>query len=148
MQTVLSAILYTDVPGSQMPWKMYVKDNTRLHHHLQIGCRRGGMSVFKAKEYFILLLTTPSRTQKIALLDTCTNNQIEGFGDIARNLLRLPLSPQARVAVAKRKSFLNKLSVSTISSQEKARLISKHYRLILDILRTVKNPLLKLLTEV
>lgn len=105
------------------------------------------MSVFIAEDYLKLLLTTPSRTQSIALLDTCTDQQIEALADISKNLLHLPLSPQARIIVSKRKTLLQKLSSPSLNHSAKARVISKHYRLILDILKAVKIPLLRLLKE-
>ena len=103
------------------------------------------MSIFLSEDYIKLLLTTPSRTQCIALLDTCTDQQIDSLGDIAKNLLHLPLSPQARIIVSKRKTLLQKLSQETLSYREKSLFIGKHYRIIIDVLKAVKTPILKLL---
>lgn len=103
----------------------------------------------KNKDYIQLLVTTPSRTQATALLDTCTNNQIDAIANIAKNLLRLPLTPAARIIVSKRKGLLHKLSPSSgLTYRTKARLIGKHYRLILEVLSFVKKPLLELINLV
>ena len=103
--------------------------------------------VLEAHADFVrLLLQTPSKTQAVALLDTCTNGQIDALSDIAKNLLHLPLSPSARIVVSKRRNLLNKLSPSSkLSVHQKARLIGKHYRLVLEVLKAVKKPLLQLL---
>ena len=105
------------------------------------------MSVFSSQDYVKLLLTTPSRTQAIALLDTATDNQISSLSDIAKNLLLLPLSPRAKRVVEKRKGLLKKISNYSLSYRQRGSLLSKHYRLVLEVLSAVKHPLLKLLKD-
>ena len=98
-------------------------------------------------DYINLLLSTPKRIQAIALLDTATPGQVNTLMEIAKNVLHLPLSPGAKLAIAKRKRFLEDLANNQKSIRSKSRLLSKHHRLILEILSAVKTPLLLMIKE-
>ena len=92
-----------------------------------------------------LVLSTPKRLQAVALLDTATPDQVRTLAEIARNVLHLPLSPEARLTINKRRHLLEKLSNQKLSTRRKADLISKHHRLILEVLHAIKVPLQELM---
>ena len=95
--------------------------------------------------FISLLLSTPSRQQAIALLDTATPEQAKTIAEIGKNLLLLPLSAKVRLTVNKRRKLLEKLADAKISAKKKYLLISKHFRLILEVLYAAKKGLLEIL---
>lgn len=97
--------------------------------------------------FLYLLLNPPVKIQAEALLDTASNSQIKSLSEIARNLLLLPLNEKGSTVVKKREKLLLKLADKKLSNRVKGRLLSRHRRIILDILSHVKTPLYHMLKE-
>lgn len=99
----------------------------------------------RQRAYLTLLLTTPSKTQATALVDTATKDQAGALSEIAYNLLRLPLAPGLKQSIGKRKSILKKISDPKLTPRKRLSLLSKHQRVIIQVLRMVKSRLLPML---
>ena len=102
--------------------------------------------LLQKEKHFILLLLNTSKIQAQCLLDTSTTQQIKTVSEISRNLLKLPLSGEAEIQVKKKKFILNKLASYSISNRSKSLVISKYNNSILVLLRSVKQPLVELLS--
>ena len=96
-------------------------------------------------DYLRLLLTTPNKTQAIALLDTATGSQLDLLAEIAHNLLTLPL-PQAvaeNVLENGKRGLLEKIADKSLSKRRRSVLVSRHCKRLLDIFLTVKSYLIR-----
>ena len=96
-------------------------------------------------DYIRLLLTSDSRNQVIALLDTATKEQISALSEIFHNITRLPIAPETKVGINARQKLLEKLSDKKTTTRQKGQLLSRHQRIIIDILHSVRGSLLSLL---
>ena len=95
--------------------------------------------------FLTLLLQTPSRKQAFAIINTATPKQIQVLGEIALNLLTLPLTKNAAAEVKRKTRMLKRLSDSTLSIKRKHELLKRHQQDVLDVLYPVTTQLLELL---
>ena len=103
--------------------------------------------VEKNRAFLTLILTTTNRQQAIALLETSTPLQIDALSELAIHLPALKVGHRARVVLERRHSVLSYLSKTKISKTKKLEHIRRHRIALLEILTSVKEPLLKVLNK-
>ena len=82
-----------------------------------------------AEAYVKLFLQTSSHSQRKALLDTITNDQIKALCEITHNFLRgnIPLDKKKLAPLKKQKAFIRSLGNPKISLKEKISLLQRSH---------------------
>ena len=96
--------------------------------------------------YLRLLLTTPNKTQAVALLDTATEGQLDLLSEIAHNLLALTLPPSLAKRITEGKQMLlKKIADKSQSKRRRLATVSKHCKQLLGCkqLEVVKSDLIR-----
>ena len=93
---------------------------------------------------FLKALLKGSRVQGEAILITASEKQVNCLGEVASNLLRLPLSKKAKKLVMKCRKILTILGNFALSAKKRLVVIHKYAKKILAVLMAVKNRLLEL----
>ena len=103
--------------------------------------------VEKNNVYLTLLLTTPNNQQAEALLETITPEQIDAISELAVHLPVLKVGDKARKILERRRFVLSLLAKSNVSKTKKLNHIRCYRRSLLEILASVKLPLLSVLNK-
>lgn len=97
-------------------------------------------------DYLKLLLNT-SRLQGEALLDTATPPQIKTISQIVRNLKVISLDKSIVEVLEKRKKLFAALGKKKQEIRVKGKLISRHRKLLLGVLMTVRPVLMGIIGD-
>jgi hypothetical protein len=95
--------------------------------------------------YLHLLMTSTSSTQKKALLDTITNDQLKALTEVTHNLLQghIPITESQKRNLRKHKTFLRILGNSKVPYSKKREALCQKGAVITSVLK-VAAPQLKL----
>ena len=103
--------------------------------------------VEKNNVYLTLLLTTTNNQQAEALLETITPEQIDAISELAVHLPALKVGVKARKLLDRRRGVLSLLAKSSVSKTKKLNHIRRYRRGLLEILASIKLPLLRVLNK-
>lgn len=105
------------------------------------------MSVLvKDNANFVGLLLSTTAIQAQALLDTATRKQIRVLSQIAGNLLTIPLAGESKKIVELHQNLLRKISNSNLGQVKKGKIIGRHRKKIIQVLKAV-TPILQALIQ-
>lgn len=99
----------------------------------------------RSEEYYFRLLLETDKKQAKLLLTNPNSGQLSALSEIAYNLISLVLPKQAQKLVKKLKTFLTKISKKATSIRAKIGLLKKHWKALLDVLKSVKDEILMLI---
>ena len=93
------------------------------------------------EKHFLHLLLVTSKDQSRALLYTITQTQVLAISEIIYNLLQLPLTPNLKIVVEKRRKTLKYIADKSKSIRIRTSSIKKHMTQLLSTLKVVKSQL-------
>lgn len=96
----------------------------------------------KSKEFILFLLKTPSKTQKAALLNYITKDQVLAIAEIFKNLESLNISGKTKALLKKHPRIYKKLKSKLLNK----RVLIRNIRFILRVLATIKDFILQILS--
>ena len=104
--------------------------------------------VKRHSSFFQLLLTTTSKLQRKALVDTIANDQLRALTEITVNLLQgvLSLLPAQKTKLRKYKTLIRLLGDTSVSLKKKKDALRRKSYVVIVLLKTVESPLKKLET--
>ena len=99
----------------------------------------------RSEEYYFRLLLETDKNQAKLLLTNPNSGQLNALCEIAFNLISLVLPKKAQRMLKKAKTFLTKISKKAVSIRVKLQLLKKHWKVLLDLLKSVKDEILLLI---
>ena len=101
--------------------------------------------LLQSNTYFLRLLFHTTKKQALLLLENTTPSQSLALGEIALNLLHLPLNKKEKKEVSRHNNVLKKISKKKLPIKTRQKLISKNKKVIYSILQSIESSLFKLI---
>ena len=105
------------------------------------------ISKISANIHFIKLLVKTSNIQAIALLETITDRQVDCVCELILNLTLgnlIKLDDSVKTNIHTKRRIINILKDREVSKRKRSNIIKSHPKIVLELIKLVKNKIKKL----